>query len=171
MRPQKGTYPPYFENYIPLVNHENVNVAFEQNWNELKELFSQIPKDKEDFAYAPGKWTIKQVVNHMIDTERIFTYRALRFARKDFQAALSFEENDYAEHDDVQKRTLADLVEEFEAVRRSSTLLFKSFSDTTLLNSGKTAAGVDCTVLAYGFTTCGHAKHHINVLKERYLKK
>lgn len=168
MRPQKGTYPEYFENYIPLVNQENVNIALEQNRQELREFVSRIPQQKEDFAYAPGKWTIKQVVNHLIDTERIFTYRALRFARKDPQLLPSFDENSYAENAAVSERTLNDLMEEFDAVRRASILLFKSFSDDTLLNSGKMASG-DCTVLALGFTTCGHVTHHMNVMRERYL--
>jgi hypothetical protein len=170
MKPVPGTYPKYFENYVPLVKEEDVNTAFANNYQELSSFLKGIPPDLENYAYAPGKWTIKQVLNHMTDTERIFTYRALRFARKDPQQPLPFEEDDYAKHAEVGSRTLADLIEEFEAVRKASILLFKSFSDNTLLCSGKTAAG-DCTVLALGYTTCGHAIHHMNVLKERYLKK
>lgn len=170
MKPLQGTYPKYFENYIPWVKEGDVHLALKNNLNEISAFFRTIPADMENFAYAPGKWNIKQVLNHVIDTERIFTYRALRFARRDPQQPLPFEENHYADHADVSKRSLADLIEEFEAVRKASILLFKYFSEDTLLLSGKTAAG-DCTVLALGYTTCGHAIHHMNVINERYLKK
>jgi hypothetical protein len=169
MRPQKSTYPVYYENYIPLVKEDDLITALNQNWKEIKEFISQIPKQKENFSYAPGKWTIKQVVNHLIDTERVFTYRALRFARKDPQQPLPFEEDNYAAAAEVQERTLADIMDEFEAVRKSTLLLYKSFSNTTLLLSGKTAGG-ETTVLAIGYTTCGHATHHLRVISERYLK-
>jgi len=169
MRPKKGTYPTYYDNYIPLVNQEDLVVAFTQNWNELKDLIFSVPKDKENYAYTEGKWTIKQVVIHLIDTERIFSYRALRFARKDAQQPLPYEENLYADTAELSNRTLTDLVEEFDAVRKSSLALYKSFSESTLLNSGNTAMG-EATVLSIGFATCGHAIHHMNVLKERYLK-
>ncbi len=169
MRPLKGTYPTYYENYIPLVKQEDVVVAFTQNWQELKDFISAIPKEKENFAYAEGKWTIKQVIIHLVDTERIFTYRALRFARKDPQQPLPYEENHYAETAEVANRTLADIMEEFENVRKASISLFKSFSETTLLNSGTTSVG-PATALAIGFATVGHAIHHTNVIKDRYLK-
>jgi len=167
MRPEKGTYPVYYENYIPLVMQENITVALHQNWDELKKVFSFVSKNKEDYAYADGKWTVKQMLLHLVDTERIFAYRALRFARKDPEQPLSFEENDYAAAADVSNRTLADIMEEMETVRMASISLFKSFSNDTLLLSGDTAAG-SATVVSIGFTICGHALHHINVLKERY---
>jgi len=168
MRPHKGTYPAYYDNYIPLVKQEEIVLALTQNWKELKEFISTIPEEKENFAYAEGKWTIKQVLVHLIDTERIFSYRALRFARKDEQQPLPFEENDYAANAEVSNRTLEDILEEFENVRKASISLFKSFSQATLLLSGRTAMG-PATVVSIGFTICGHATHHANVIKERYL--
>jgi len=170
MKPLQGTYPKYFENYIPWVKESDVHTALKNNLTEVTTFFRAIPADMETYAYAPGKWDIKQVLNHVTDTERIFTYRALRFARRDPQQPLPFEENHYADNADVSRRTLADLIEEFEAVRKASIFLFKYLTDDTLLLSGKTAAG-ECTVLALGYTTCGHAIHHMNVLKERYLVK
>ena len=167
MRPKKGTYPVYYENYIPLVHQEDIVVALTQNWTELKDTFSAIPKEKEDYAYADGKWTVKQMLLHLADTERIFAYRALRFARKDPQQPLPFEENDYATAGDVSQRSLANILEELESIRNASLTLFKSFSQDTLLLSGNTAAG-PATVLSIGFTICGHAIHHMNVLRERY---
>src|SRR5437870_7271735 len=128
MKPEKGSYPVYFENYIPLVEEENVLEALAQSWISIKTMLAAIAKDKENFAYAEGKWTIKQVVNHMIDTERIFAYRALRFARKDPQQPLPFEEDHYAANADVSGRTLSDLLYEFDSVRKASFSLFNSFS-------------------------------------------
>lgn len=167
MRPEKGTYPAFYENYIAYVNQEDLVISLEQNWVELKAAFSAIPKDKENYAYAPGKWSIRQMLQHLADTERIFAYRALRFARKDLQQVLPFEENDYAEAADVRSRSLEELLEEMESVRKASITLYKSFSKETLLLKGNTAAG-PITVLALGFATSGHAAHHIKVLKERY---
>ena len=129
-----------------------------------------IPAAKADYAYAPGKWTIKQVFQHISDTERIFAYRALRFARRDPQQPLPFEENDYADNADVSNRSLEDILQELETVRKSSVSLFKSFSQETLLLNGTTSLG-NATVLSLGFFVCGHATHHMNVVKDRYLKK
>lgn len=170
MRPEKGSYPEYYENYIPLVKQENIITALTQNLSEVKALISSVPASKEDYAYAGGKWTVKQLLLHVSDTERIFSYRALRFARKDPQQPLPFEENDYAAAADVSGRSLADIMQELETVRVATLSLFKSFSQDELLRSGNTAAGRS-TVLAIGFTTCGHATHHMNILRERYLKK
>lgn len=170
MRPVKGTYPEYYENYIPLVNQENVNTALERNLDEIKNFAASLPKELEDYAYAPGKWTIKQVFQHIADTERVFAYRALRFARKDPQQPLPFEENDYAANAEVNTRSLDDILQELESVRKASASLFKSFSQETLLLSGATSLG-SATVVSLGFFLCGHATHHINVVKDRYLKK
>jgi hypothetical protein len=169
MRPKPGTYPSYFENYIYYVTQSNVLVALEQSWQEITKTFGRLPEEMANYSYQAGKWTIKQMLIHMIDTERVFAYRALRFARKDPQQVLSFEENLYAASAEVSNRTIKDLLEEFEMVRKSTICLFRSFSDDTLLNSGKTAAG-EVTVLALGYTICGHALHHINVFKELYQK-
>lgn len=167
MRPEKGTYPVFYENYIPYVKQEDIMLALSQGWTELNNAFSSIPKDKEEYAYAPGKWNPKQILLHLSDTERIFAYRALRFARKDPQQVLPFEENDYAAAADVSKRTLADILKEAESVREATITLFGSFSKDILLLSGKTASG-PATVLSIGFAICGHGAHHINILKERY---
>jgi hypothetical protein len=168
MKPEPGSYPKYFENYIPYVKEENVMDALKNNWKECQTFLSGIPYAKENFAYSPGKWSIKQLVIHMIDTERIFAYRALRFARKDPQQPLPFEEDDYAANAHVEHRTLAELLDEFDTVRKASISLFASFPEEVLLYSGVTASG-NCTVLALGFTICGHAAHHLKVLKSRYL--
>jgi hypothetical protein len=168
MQAQQGTYPTFLEKYINLAPYPNVIDALEKNLLEVKNYFLSMPLQKENHAYAKGKWTIKQLLNHCSDTERIFAYRALRFARKDEEQPLSFDENLYAQTADVSHRSLADILEEFITIRQATIALFKSFSNQTLLNMGNTAAG-KVSVLALGFAMCGHVNHHINVVKERYL--
>jgi uncharacterized damage-inducible protein DinB len=168
MKPQEGTYPGFYHTYISKVAEDNVIRAMENNLDAVRKCIAGIAPQKEDYAYAEGKWTVKQLVNHLTDTERIFAYRALRFARRDEQMLASFEENDYAREADVSKRTLAGLLHEFDLVRQSSICLFKSFSEERLLLSGSTPAG-RISVLALGFAISGHASHHLGVLKEKYL--
>jgi hypothetical protein len=169
MKPEKGTYPAYFENYIPLVKEDSVLDALAHNWAHITDVLSAVQPDKENYAYAEKKWTIRQLVNHLIDTERIMAYRALRFARKDQQQPLPFDENAYADVADVNRRNLNDLIYEYDTVRKSTVSLFNSFSESILLNTGKTAGG-ETTVLALGYMICGHAEHHLSILRERYLK-
>lgn len=168
MRPKPGSYPHYYENYIPLVKQDTILQAFKENEKEVINFFNSIPAAKENHAYADGKWTIKQLLCHLNDTERIFAYRCLRFARRDPQQLASYEEDHYAANCGVESRTLKDLVEEFESVRKSSIHLFKHFNEEDLLQTGLTPSG-SSTVLAIGYTICGHTLHHINVVKERYL--
>lgn len=167
MRPVEGTYPKFLEPYISKVKEDHILKALEANTKILNEFLKSIPKDKADYAYAPGKWTIKQLIIHISDAERIFSYRALRFARGDEQQPLPFEEDDYAANCKADKRTLESVIEEIVAVRKSTTLLFESFDESDLQKSGNTASG-RTTVNAVGYAICGHAAHHLTVLKERY---
>jgi uncharacterized damage-inducible protein DinB len=168
MRPIEGTYPKFLETYISKVKEDHVLKALEANTKLLTEFLNSIPKDKGDYAYAEGKWTIKQLIIHISDAERIFSYRALRFARGDQQQPLPFEEDDYAANSNAERRSLESVIEEFLAVRRSTTLLFQSFDEADLLKPGNTASG-KTTVNAIGYAICGHAAHHMAVGKERYL--
>ncbi|MBK9283783.1 MAG: DinB family protein [Sphingobacteriaceae bacterium] len=170
MRPEKNTYPEYYENYIPLVTQPDVKSAFIENEKETLALLADVTPNLENYAYADQKWTIKEVLNHIIDTERIFAYRALRFARNDAQQPLPYDENEYIKHVDLSHRDLNNLINEFRSVRAASITLFESFTETELLRIGNTAGG-KCSVLAIGYTICGHAKHHLHVIRERYLKK
>ena len=168
MKPQVGEYPHYFDTYISKVTENDCIEALENTGKEFLSFLKSIPENKGDYAYAPGKWTIKQLIIHISDAERIFSYRALRFARGDEQQNLSFEENDYAQNCEADKRSLGSVIEEFASVRKATLSLFKSFSDKTLQNTGNTSVG-KTTVNALGFTISGHASHHVGVLKERYL--
>ncbi|RZM10922.1 MAG: DinB family protein, partial [Pedobacter sp.] len=121
-----------------------------------------------DFAYAPNKWTLKEMLQHIIDTERIFNFRALCFARKEMQNIPGFEEDDYAANSNAHHRSWESLCEEMKAVRRSTRLFFESLSPEAYSHVGS-ANGKPVTVLAIGFMTVGHIYHHVNVIKERYL--
>jgi uncharacterized damage-inducible protein DinB len=167
MKPVKGTYPAYYDNYIPLVKESSVLEALKNNGAHITQLMSQLPAEKENHAYAPGKWTVKQVLCHLSDTERIFTYRALRFARKDSAILSSFDENAFADAVQLDHRHLKDLITEFETVRNATISLFAGFTEEELLRSGSTTIGAS-TVLALGFAICGHASHHLHILRERY---
>lgn len=124
-------------------------------------------KQLGDKIYAPGKWTVKDIIQHLIDTERIFAYRVLRFARNDKTLLPGFEQNDYAINAEATRRELNDLLEEYIAVRDTTIQLFKSFTNEMLIREGQTASGT-ITVAGIGFAIAGHTKHHMEVLKEKY---
>jgi uncharacterized damage-inducible protein DinB len=167
-RPTTHDYALFYHNYVTLVPEDDVQIAFQQQSPLLVSFLSAIPEAKADYAYAAGKWTIKQLLQHIIDAERIFTHRALWFARRSPSPLAGFDENEYASVADVSSRTVASLTSELQAVRKSSEFLFSGFSDKELLSSG-TANTHDITVNALGFVTLGHFLHHKRILEERYL--
>lgn len=168
MKPVAGNYPSYFDNYISQANYENVLTALRSTQAILTDNFRAIPEGKAHYRYAEGKWTINQLIIHLSDSERIFSYRALRFARNDSQQPLPFEEDDYARESFADSRTLKSCVDEFLLVRQNTIALYETFSNDVLKRKGNTAAGtVDVNTL--GFVNAGHAMHHLKVLKERYL--
>lgn len=168
MRPKTEDHFAYFEYYINLVKENNLIEALENNQTDFIKLLDTIPTQKEEYKYAPDKWTIMQVINHIIDTERIFSYRALRFARGDSKLLRSYDENIYANNANLKNTNLHILREEFLAVRTATILLFKQLSEHELRLSGDLEPG-KTTVLSLGYVICGHALHHSAVLKERYL--
>ena len=162
-----GTYPPYFEKYIALVETDTVAEAIEKHSPAILDFFKNIPAAKIDYRYAEGKWSIRQMLQHIIDTERIFAYRALRISRNDQTPLPGFDENSYAAAANA-GRSWQDLLEEFEAVRTATDLLLKSFTGEQLHRSGITNDHPN-TAIAISFIIFGHILHHINILKERYL--
>jgi hypothetical protein len=170
MRPQAGDFPEYYANYITKAKENDVTASLEICTNETFSLLKTIPATSGNFSYAPSKWTIKQLVIHLADSERVFAYRALRFARGDAQQPLPFEENDYAANSEAEIRSLTSVIEEFEAVRKSTLLFYKNLSSESLQRAGL-MAGHRTTVNALGFAISGHTSHHMEVLKERYLEK
>jgi DinB superfamily len=159
--------PEYFDRYINLADDIELPDVLQKSLDDLDEL----PLDKlnalGDKIYAPGKWTVKDMIQHITDTERIFSYRALRFARNDSTKLPGFEEDDFAREANATQRSLTDLLDELKMVRRSSIAMFASFSDEILQRTGPTFKK-DISVLGIGFTTAGHQVHHFNILKERY---
>jgi len=142
--------------------------AFRNQENLVNSFFASVPEDRHNYAYAPGKWTMKEMLQHIIDTERIFNYRALAFARKEQASLPSFDEDAYAASSNANNRNWNDLCEELKAVRKSTGIMYNSFDKNTLLNSG-IANNKPMTVLAMGFTTIGHVYHHVKVTRDRYL--
>lgn len=168
MRPQKEDHITYFEHYINLVPESDILSALMNNHQTTLSFFKSLPSNKAEFRYADNKWTIKQVINHIIDTERIFSYRALRFSRGDHQLLPGFNENLFAANANLTNTDLNLLIEEFDIVRKATILQFKQLSEKELLLKGNTTSGEN-NVLSIGYVICGHAQHHTNVIKERYL--
>jgi uncharacterized damage-inducible protein DinB len=164
-----GNYPDYFYKYIRLVENKNLNDALKKQLDDAAQFFNSIPQEKYLYKYAEGKWSVKEVLQHIIDTERVFSYRSFVFARKDPNTFPSFDENEYAKNSNADNRKWEDLISEFIAVRNSTADLFKSFSEEQLMQAGK-ASNYEMSVKALGYTIAGHVVHHINILKERYLQ-
>jgi hypothetical protein len=166
---QTTDYPPYYALYINQVEENDCIEALEDNMNDFVHFMENVPVEKHEFRYLPEKWSIKEIVQHIIDAERIFAYRALRFARFDKTPLASFEENDYVSVSKSDRRSMSDLLQEFLLVRKSTIKMFESFSEEMLASIG-IASGGEVKVLAIGFIISGHAIHHQKVIKERYLK-
>ncbi len=160
----------FFQRYINTSKEKNVIKAIKKSSEDFLGLLKTIPRKKIDYAYAEGKWTIKELLQHIIDAERVFVYRAMRFARKDATPLASFDENSWAANSRAASRKWDDLVKEFKAVRKSTELLFESFDDEQMLSKG-TASNHEINVAALGFIAAGHVIHHQNIIKERYLQK
>ena len=168
LRSVTGPFDEHFYNYVKLVGKGNIRDLLEDQSEKTIAFFNSISSEKWLYRYAEGKWTLKEVLQHITDAERVFAYRALAFARKDSNSLPSFDENDYAANSNANEREWADLIEEFAAVRKSTVLLFKSFSDETLMNTG-IASGKEISVLALGYISVGHLTHHLNIISEKYL--
>lgn len=168
MRPDLNRVPQFYHRYINHVPENDLMEAFRVQSAAMLSFLESIPAEKVEYRYAEGKWTIKEVLQHVIDAERIFAYRALCFARKDQTSLPSFDENLYADTSKANARDWKNLVEEFAIVRRSSEYLFGSF-DAEQLDSTGVANNNPVYVLGVGYITVGHALHHVKVLKERYL--
>lgn len=163
-------YHPYFKSFVEDLadNGKSIVENLQETGQFLEEVVAMTPPEKELYAYAEGKWTLKELLVHIIDTGRIFNYRALRFARNDQTDVQGFEQDDYNDNVDANARELQDILEEFKLARLSSIALYKSFSEEALLRIG-TASGNAISVRAIGYVMAGHQRHHIRVFQERYL--
>lgn len=167
--PQHDEYSPYQAGYVQLASeHGDVIALLNKLKSSTYDFFMQIPAEKGDYAYAEGKWTIKQCLNHMIDTERIFAYRLLCFARGEKQTLPGFVQNEYEATAHANTRTLDSLADEFRTVRAANMFLINSLTPEELAVRGN-ATGYTITVKALIYAIAGHELHHLNILKERYL--
>ncbi len=161
-------YSNFLATYIKAAGNVEMIEELEICLHEFIRFVQDIPMEKFDYCYEEGKWTIKEIIQHIIDTERIFSYRALRISRNDKTPLAGFEQNDYVENTNANNRGLQGLLTEMAIVRQSTLALFKSFSEEQLKRTG-IASNADVSVRAIGFVIIGHQQHHQNIFKERYL--
>ena len=166
-RPEASEYAPFYHGYVTSVPDGDIVALLRSSGRELLEALGRIPEPRGGHRYGPDKWTIREVVGHLIDAERIFTYRALRVARGDRTPLASFDENEYVKTAGSEARTLADLTRELGAVREATAQLFESLPDEAWGRSG-VASGKDVSLRALAYITTGHAMHHLRILRERY---
>lgn len=168
MKPQATDYPSFYAPYLAAVENKNLEQLLEQQIRQFDMIFSGITEEQANATYAPGKWSMKEVLGHILDAERIFAYRALSFARGEQQAQPGFDEDSYVAAARFNHQSVDDLLFQLMYTRKSTLLLLRSLSEETLSRSG-TANGKQITVNALFWIIAGHAQHHLHVLQERYL--
>jgi len=160
--------PSFYQGYVRQITDGTAVKNLRISGETIVDLFAEIPEEKGAHAYAPDKWTIKEVLLHIIDTERIFAYRALRFVRNDKTDLPGFEQNDYVPESKANSRTMNSLIAEFLTVRLASISLFETFDEEVMKRTG-TANGYTVSVEALGYIISGHCLHHASIINERYL--
>jgi uncharacterized damage-inducible protein DinB len=169
-RPREQEYAPYYSSYIDLVPEGDIVAILATQLHDTFALVRELSDEQAQYAYAPGKWSIKQVIGHVADAERIFACRALRFARGDMTPLASFDENAYAAAGDFGNRRLASLLAELAAVRGATVALLAGLPAEAWVHSG-VASGYPASVRALAWTTAGHELHHREILASRYLSR
>ena len=167
-RPDPSEYGAYYGRYISLVPPGPIVDQLRGQIVETFGMLRALPEPRGEHRYAPGKWSIKEVIGHVVDGERVFGYRALRFARGDETPLPGFEQDDYVRNGGFGARTLRHLVDELETVRHGTLLLFEGLDESAMIRRG-TASGMPVTVRALAHIIAGHELHHRSVLRERYL--
>lgn len=166
--PAASEHAPYYLRYISRIPSGDIIATLERQGEETTGLLAGLSPEQAAIRYAPGKWSIKEVVGHLTDAERIFSYRALRFARGDATPLAGFDENSYAPAGEFGDRTLQDLAADLRASRAATIALFRGLPTTALTRGGE-ANGVHVTVRALAWIIAGHEFHHVTILRERYL--
>jgi hypothetical protein len=169
-RPEANEYPHFYKNYVDLVPSNDIIRELSKQVMDIQAVIAQIPEEMENFSYAEGKWTIKEIIGHIIDTERVLGYRAMRFARKDKTPLPGYDENKYVANSTFHRQTLYSLGHEFAIVREANLALFKVWDEEAMSQMG-VANNLDVSVRAILFMIAGHATHHLNVIKTKYLKE
>jgi len=168
-RPERGEYAPFYETYISKVQGSDVLATLDDQRRQMLLLLCGRAESDGDIRYAPGKWSVKEVLGHVCDAERIFSYRALCIARGDSTSLPGYDENAYVANAPFSRHPLTDLIEDFIAVRRSTLSLFRNFEDDAWMHRGK-ANNYEVTVRALAYIIAGHELHHRLALQEKYLK-
>lgn len=168
-RPQPGEYPDYYQTYMDQLPEGEVLHLLEKQVVELKHLLENINDSLSERSYEPGKWSIKELLQHMLDSERIFAYRALCFSRGELASLPGYDENLYASNSMAHSRQLDEILEEYELVRRSNLLLFRSFTSEMMVLKG-VANGKQMTLRGLIHVMAAHELHHMNILRDRYLQ-
>ncbi|MFA3782191.1 DinB family protein [Melioribacteraceae bacterium 4301-Me] len=167
-KPDKSEYAPYYEMYFNEVPDGDILKTFEEQIEEIKSFFMGIDINKLNYRYAEGKWSIKEILGHLIDTERIYAMRALCFSRNETQSLPGFDENKYVMNANFSEQSLTSLLGQFELGRKNSLEMFKSFSEEMWLRKGIANKNI-MSVRAVPLILVGHAAHHMRIIKERYL--
>jgi len=167
-KPAPGEFAEFFAGYIAMVPEGDLVEILQRSGREVVAMLRAVPEARGNFAYAPGKWTLKEVIGHFTDAERVFSYRAMRIARGDTAALPGFDENEWVPNSGAKNRTLADLIDEFEAVRAATVALFRSLPQEAVTRRG-TASDREISVRAIAYVTAGHPLHHARVIREKYL--
>lgn len=170
-KPKPGEYPEYAEMYMSLLPDDGrILVHLKENFEMVKDLIYALPAEKLLHRYAPKKWSIKEILVHIVDDERIYAYRALRFARNEQQNLIGFDQDSYAYYSHADSRELDNIFEEYKAVRDATIALFNGLPEDSLLRMGHgTGTANDATVRALAYHIAGHELRHLNIIKERYL--
>ncbi|WP_138753861.1 DinB family protein [Paenibacillus sinopodophylli] len=169
LRPSTEEYNAYYETYIGLVGEENVIDLLAAQLASTTELLSDIPEKQADYRYAEGKWTLKQVIGHISDTERVMSYRLLRAARGDRTALAGFDQDTFVDAASFQSWSLSQVIEDYIAVRKSTLTLLRGLSDEAWGRLG-VANGGDVSARALAYIIAGHELHHLNIVREKYLQ-
>ncbi len=167
-RPDASEYKPYYDQYVQRVPDGPIVPQLESQIGVTMALLRALSEAQAERRYAPGKWSVKEVIGHVIDAERVFAYRALRVGRNDPTPLASFDQDLFVANAHSDRRTLADLLDEFASVRQATVTLFRSLDAEALLRRG-TASDATITPRALGFIIAGHELHHIAIVQERYL--
>ena len=166
-RPQAGEYAPYYERYISLIQENDILATLDRQRRETVLLLSGLSEEQGDFRYAPDKWSAKQVLGHVCDSERVFAYRALRIARGDATPMEGFEQDDYVKNGPFARHSIAEVIEDYIAVRRATISLLRSLEEAAWSRRG-IANKNEVTVRAIAYTIAGHEVHHRRILQEKY---
>ena len=167
IRPEAGEYAPYYERYIALVPDNAILNTLEKQLSDTVALLSSRSEADGDFCYAPGKWSVKEMVGHLSDSERVFAYRVLRIARNDKTPMEGFEQDDYVRFGPFRQRRLADVIDEFAQVREATLTLFRNLAESDWTRRGM-ANNNEVSVRALAYIIAGHELHHRNLLREKY---